>query len=69
MGLGKLLSGGNLPQDLQQNVTVLAVGDQIALNGNIIKECQQPRYIIYDVQAKKVIKEEGLSFPFSEVLK
>jgi hypothetical protein len=63
MGLGKILTSGNLPQELQQNVTVFAIGDQITLYGNIIKECQQPRYAIYDVQAKKVIKEGGLSFP------
>jgi len=63
MGLGKILTSGNLPQELQQNVTVFAIGDQITLYGNIIKECQQPRYAIYDVLAKKVIKEGGLSFP------
>jgi len=63
MGIGKLLTSGNLPPDLQQNVTVFAIGDQITLYGNIIKECQQPRYAIYDVQAKTVIKEGGLSFP------
>jgi len=63
MGLGKLLTGGNIPQDLQQNVTVFALGDQIALYGNIIKECQQPRYEIYYVQANKVVKGGGLSFP------
>jgi hypothetical protein len=63
MGLGKLPVGGELSQDLQLNVTVFAAGEQMALWGNIIKECQQPRYAIYDVQAKKVIKEGGLSFP------
>lgn len=63
MGLGKILTSGNLPQELQQNVTVFAIGDQITLYGNIIKECPEPRYAIYDVQAKKVIKEGGLSFP------
>jgi hypothetical protein len=61
MGIGKLT--GTVPQDLQQNVTLFAIGDQIVLYGNIIKECQQPRYAIYDVQAKKVIKEGALSFP------
>jgi len=35
----------------------------MVLYGNIIKECPQPRYAIYDVLAKKVIKEGGLSFP------
>jgi hypothetical protein len=63
MGLGKITTGGNLPQELQQNVTVFALGDQIALYGNIIKECQQPRYEIYYVQANKVVKGGGLSFP------
>ena len=63
MGLGKITTGGKLPQELQQNVTVFAAGDQMVLYGNIIKECPQPRYAIYDVLAKKVIKEGGLSFP------
>jgi len=63
MGLGKILTSENFSQELQQNVTVFAGGDQITLYGNIIKECQQPRYAIYDVLAKKVIKEGGLSFP------
>ena len=63
MGLGKLLTSGNSSPDLQQNVTVFAIGDQITLYGNIIKECPQPRYAIYDVQAKTVIKGGGLTFP------
>jgi hypothetical protein len=63
MGLGKITTGGKLPQDLQQNVTVFAVGDQLTLYGNIIKECQQPRYEIYYVQVNKVVKGGGLSFP------
>jgi hypothetical protein len=63
MGIGKLLTSGNSSPDLQQNVTVFAIGDQITLYGNIIKECPQPRYAIYDVQTKKVVKEGGLSFP------
>jgi hypothetical protein len=63
MGLGKITTGGKLPQDLQQNVTVFTGGDQLTLYGNIIKECQQPRYEIYYVQANKVVKGGGLSFP------
>jgi hypothetical protein len=63
MGLGKITTGGKLPQELQQNVTVFAGGDQLTLYGNIIKECQQPRYEIYYVQANKVVKGGGLSFP------
>jgi hypothetical protein len=63
MGLGKLLTGENLSQELRQNVTVFAVGDQMVLYGNIIKECPQPRYEIYYVQANKVVKGGGLSFP------
>jgi hypothetical protein len=61
MGIGKLTD--TVPQELQQNVTVFAIGDQIVLYVNIIKECQQPRYAIYDVRAMKVIKEGALSFP------
>jgi hypothetical protein len=63
MGIGKLTPVGSLPQELQQNVPVFAVGDQMVLYGNIIKECPQPRYEIYDVQTDAVIKGEGLSFP------
>ena len=63
MGLGRLTGGGGSPQDLQQNVTVFAAGDQIVLYGNIVKECPQPRYEIYYVQADKVVKGGGLSFP------
>ena len=66
MGLGRLPVGGELSQDLQLNVTVFAAGDQMALWGNIIKECQQPRYEIYYMQANKVVKGGGLSFPTIE---
>jgi hypothetical protein len=63
MGLGRLTGGGEVSQDLQFNVTVFCVGDQMVLYGNIIKECPQPRYEIYYVQADKVVKGGGLSFP------
>jgi len=62
MGLGRLPAGGQLPTDLQKNVTTFATGDQISLYGNIIEECQV-RTAIYDVQAKKVVKEGGLPKP------
>ncbi len=62
MGLGKLPAGGQLPTDLQKNVTAFVAGDQITLYGNIIEECQV-RTAIYDVQAKRVIKEGGLPKP------
>ena len=62
MGLGKLPAGGQLPTDLQKNVTTFTAGDQISLYGNIIEECQV-RTAIYDVQAKKVVKEGGLPKP------
>ena len=66
MGLGRLTGGGEVSQDLQFNVTVFAVGDQMVLYGNIIKECPQSRYEIYYVQADKVVKGGGLSFPTIE---
>jgi hypothetical protein len=62
MGLGRLPAGGQLPNDLQKNVTTFTAGDQISLYGNIIEECQL-RNAIYDVQAKKVVKEGGLPKP------
>jgi len=62
MGLGRLPAGGQLPTDLQKNVTTFAAGDQISLYGDIIEECQL-RTATYDVQAKKIIKEGGLPKP------
>jgi hypothetical protein len=66
MGLGRLTGGGEVSQDLQFNVTVFAIGDQMVLYGNIIKECPQPRYEIYYVLADKAVKRGGLSFPTIE---
>jgi len=66
MGLGRITGGGEVSQDLQFNVTVFAAGDQMVLYGNIIKECPQPRYEIYYVQADKVVKGGGLSLPTVE---
>jgi hypothetical protein len=40
MGLGKIPTGGKLPQDLQQNVSVFSSGDLIALYGTVIQEVQ-----------------------------
>jgi hypothetical protein len=40
MGLGKLPSGGKLPQDFQQNVTTFSSGDLIFLYGTVIQEVQ-----------------------------
>jgi hypothetical protein len=37
MGLGKIPIGGQLPQDLQQNVAVFTSGDLIALYGTVIQ--------------------------------
>jgi hypothetical protein len=62
MGLGKLPSGGQLPLDLQQNATVFTQGDQIGVYLSVIKEVQV-RTAIYDIEAKKVVKEGG--FPRS----
>ena len=62
MGLGKIPSGGQLPLDLQQNATVFTQGDQISLYFSVIQEVQV-RTAIYDVEAKKVVKEGG--FPGS----
>jgi len=62
MGLGRLPLGGKFPMDLQRNVAIFAPGDQISLYGTIIEECQ-PRYKIYDVQAKQVVREGGMPQP------
>ena len=59
MGLGKIPPGGQLPIDLQQNATVFTQGDQISLYFSVIQEVQV-RTAIYDVVAKKVVKEGGL---------
>ena len=59
MGLGKIPPGGQLPVDLQQNATVFTQGDQISLYFSVIQEVQV-RTAIYDVAAKKVVKEGGL---------
>jgi hypothetical protein len=64
MGLGKIPTDGKFPQDLQRNATVFTAGDQICLYGNIILECQT-RDAVYDVLAKKVIKEGGLPKPMT----
>ena len=62
MGLGKIPSGGQLPLDLQQNATLFTQGDQIGVYLSVIQEVQV-RTAIYDIEAKKVVKEGG--FPKS----
>jgi hypothetical protein len=47
---------------LQKNAAVFTSSDRICLYGSIVEECQ-PRYKIYDVQAKQVVKEGGLPQP------
>lgn len=64
MGLGKLPSGGQLPLDLQQNATVFTQGDQIGIYLSVIQEVQV-RTAIYDVEAKKVVKEGGFPKPLT----
>ena len=58
MGLGKIPSGGQLPLDLQQNATVFTQGEQISLYFSVTQEVQV-KTAIYDIEAKKVVKEGG----------
>lgn len=65
LGIGKMPAEvKNPPLDLQPNVSVFTAGDQICLYGTIIQECQL-RNAVYDVGAKKVIKEGGLPKPMT----
>jgi hypothetical protein len=63
LGVGKMPAEvKNPPMDLQKNVSVFTAGDQICLYGTLILE-SQIRSAIYDVSAKKVIREGGLPKP------
>jgi hypothetical protein len=60
LGIGKMPEEvKNPPVDLQKNVSVFKAGEQICLYGTVILECQI-RNAIYDVNARKVVKEGGL---------
>jgi len=63
LGIGKMPDEvKNPPVDLQKNVSVFTAGDQICLYGTVILECQI-RSAVYDVGAKKVVREGGLPQP------
>jgi hypothetical protein len=60
LGIGKMPEEvKDPPVDLQKNVSVFTAGDQICLYGTVILECQI-RSAVYDVSAKKVVREGGL---------
>jgi len=62
MNFGRVPAGATSPADFKQNVTVFSSGDQIALFFNSTQEVLV-QWKIYDVQAKKVIKEGGFPKP------
>jgi hypothetical protein len=60
LGIGKMPEEvKDPPVDLQKNVSVFTAGDQICLYGTVILECMI-RSAVYDVSAKKVVREGGL---------
>ena len=63
LGIGKMPDEvKDPPVDLRKNVSVFTAGDQICLYGTVILECQI-RSTVYDVGAKKVVREGGLPQP------
>ncbi len=60
LGIGKMPEEvKDPPVNLQKNVSVFTAGDQICLYGTVILECMI-RSAVYDVSAKKVVREGGL---------
>jgi hypothetical protein len=63
LGIGKMPADvKNPPLDLKKNVNVFSAGDQICLYGTTIQECQI-HTTLYDLGARKVIREGGLPRP------
>lgn len=62
MGLCRVPADAKSPADMQKNVTVFTAGDNMGIYATAIQEVQT-RETIYDVQAKRVVKEGGLPRP------
>jgi hypothetical protein len=62
MNFGRVPVDAKSPADFEKNVAVFSAGDQIALFFTSTQEVLV-RWTIYDVQAKKVIKEGGFPKP------